>query len=291
MSLKKKAEQLGHTFFYLMLYLGGQRLAYCMLHPIIFTYVFFSPTPHRNLAPYVTKRFPDASWLSKRFHVYNIVIGMGKMLIDRALLGIKKDHIFNGTFEGLSEIEDIINNGTGAIVVLAHVGTWQTAMAHMAGLSTNVHAIMVHNDDTVTKHFYEMGRTRAFHTIDATGFMGGMIEAADILEKGEIVLIMGDRAEDGHTMATDFLGSAINLPVAAYNLAAITNSPIIIAFSAKTGTTSHTLKIWDIVHPHFSGDNKKSELKRCATRFSRSLEQYVQQYPHQWYNFFDIWKQ
>ena len=102
---------------------------------------------------------------------------------------------------------------------------------------------------------------------------------------------MGDRAEGGQTMDTTFLGHSINLPVAAYNLAAITNTPIVIAFSAKTGTTSHTLKIWDILHPQFSSREKQVELSRCAARFSSALEQYVEQYPHQWYNFFDIWQQ
>jgi predicted LPLAT superfamily acyltransferase len=289
--VKKKAEQLGHLFFYLMLLIGGQRLAYFVLHPVIFCYILFSPTPHRNLAPYINKRFPDATWLKKRSHVYKINIGLGKMLIDRALLGLKKDQQFKGVFEGLQTLQEIIASNSGAVIVLAHVGTWQTAMAHIAGLKTRVHAIMVHNDQAVTKHFYEMGRTRPFQTIDANGFMGGMIEAANILEKGELVLIMGDRAEGGHTTATTFLGHPINLPVAAYNLAAITNTPIIIAFSAKTGTTSHTLKIWDIIHPHFSGRDKHVELNRCAARFSQALEQYVKQYPHQWYNFFDIWQQ
>ncbi len=291
MSLKKRGEHLGHLFFYLMLYVGGQPLAYIVLHPIIFVYIVFSSAIHKNLAPYINKRFPDSSWLAKRVHAYKIMIGMGKMLIDRALLGIKKDRLFNGTFEGLNKLQDIIKSGSGAIVILAHVGTWQTAMAHMAGLDTTVHAIMVHNDEAVTKHFYEMGRNRAFQTIDASGFMGGMIEAANILEKGEIVLIMGDRAEGGQTMETSFLGHPINLPVAAYNLGAITNTPIVIAFSAKTGTTSHTLKIWDIIHPHFSGRDKMQELGRCSSRFSKALEEYVEAYPHQWYNFFDIWKQ
>ena len=289
--MKKKAEQLGHLFFYLMLLIGGQRLAYFILYPIIFCYILFSPTPHRNLAPYINKRFPQAGWFAKRIHVYKIIIGLGQMLIDRALLGLKKDRCFNGVFEGLQTLTKIIESGSGAILVLAHVGTWQTAMAHITGINTTVHAIMVHDDKAVTKHFYEMGRTRPFQTIDANGFMGGMIEAANILEKGELVLIMGDRAEGGHTTRTTFLNHPINLPIAAYNLAAITNTPILIAFSAKTGTTSHTLKIWDIIHPHFSGRDKYTELNRCATRFSQALKQYVEQYPHQWYNFLDIWQQ
>ncbi len=289
--MKRKAERLGHLFFYLMLHLGGQRLAYFVLQPIIFTYVLFSPTPHKNLAPYISKRFPDASWFDKRIHAYKIVLGMGKMLIDRALLGLKPDHQFKGVVEGLGDIQDIIRSGSGAIIVLAHVGTWQTAMAHLEGLDTDVHAIMNHDEEAVSKHFYEMERRRSFQTIDADGFMGGMIEAADILTKGELVLIMGDRAMGGKTAQTSFLGERINLPVAAYNLAAITNTPIVIAFSAKTGTTCHVLKVWDIFQPHFSDHDRKTELNRCVSRFSTALEKYVEHYPHQWYNFFNIWQQ
>ncbi|MDA3971955.1 MAG: lysophospholipid acyltransferase family protein [Desulfobulbaceae bacterium] len=289
--MKKTGKQLGPMFFYLMIFIGGQRLAYLVLHPVVLAYVVCSTTIHKRLGPYVNRRFPHGSWLHKRVQVYQIIIGLGKMLIDRALLGIKPDSHFEGTFEGLDRLQDILDSGSGAVVVLAHVGTWQTAMAHLAGLNTKIHAIMAHNEEAMTKHFYEMGRSRSFQIIDAQGFMGGMIEAAAILAKGELVLIMGDRAEGGQTMPTQFLGSPINLPVAAYNLAAVTNTPIIIAFSVKTGTTSHTLKIWDIIHPHFAGREKKAELSRCVSRFSKGLQDYVEQYPHQWGNFFDIWQQ
>lgn len=289
--MKKTGAQLGPLFFYLMLLIGGQRLAYLVLHPVVLAYVSCSTKIHKKLGPYVNRRFPHGSWFHKRLQVYQIIISLGKMLIDRALLGIRPDSHFEGTFEGLERLQDIIDSGTGAVVVLAHVGTWQTAMAHLAGLNTKIHAIMAHNEEAVTKHFYEMGRSRSFQIIDAQGFMGGMIEAAAVLARGELVLIMGDRAEGGQTMPTQFLGSPVNLPVAAYNLAAVTNTPIIIAFSAKTGTTSHTLKIWDIIHPHFADREKKAELSRCVSRFSTALQEYVEQYPHQWGNFFDIWQQ
>ncbi|MEN8257917.1 MAG: lysophospholipid acyltransferase family protein [Thermodesulfobacteriota bacterium] len=288
--LKKKGEHLGHLFFYALIMIGGQLLAYLFLYPLILVYITFSRTPREQLRPYLKRRFPNHSPWQQWWAAYRIVIGMGKMLIDRSWLGLKPKAKLHGAFAGLDSLQKILVSGSGAIITLAHVGTWQTALAHIAGLECNVHLMMAKDTQAVTKHFFELGRKRDFNIIDVTGFMGGMIEAVNALEQGDVVLIMGDRTAGGPTATSTFLGSEIRLPVAAYSLAANTKSPVLIAFSAKHDRTHQTLKIWDIIHPDYRHGNRDQEMGRCADRFSRALEQYVEEYPYQWYNFFDIWE-
>ena len=86
-------------------------------------------------------------------------------------------------------------------------------------------------------------------------------------------------------------GSEVRLPIAAYHLAAIAESPVVILFAAKTERKSYTLSIPDIFYPGQSGQDKREELILGAQRFSNALEKYVERYPYQWYNFFDIWSQ
>lgn len=289
--LKKKGEYLGHLFFYALIMAGGQLAAYLFLYPLILVYAIFSRTPHRQLRPYLSRRFPNHNPWQQWWAAYRIVVGMGKMLIDRSWLGLKPKASLHGTFEGIDKLQETVASGSGAIIILAHVGTWQTAMVHLVKLGCRMHLMMAHDTQAVTKHFFELGRKRDFNIIDVNGFMGGMIETVNALEQGDVVLIMGDRAAGGHTEPTTFLDSKIRLPVAAYNLAANTKSPVFVAFSAKHDRTHQVLKIWDIIRPAYAKGNRDQEMARCADRFSRALEKYVQEYPYQWYNFFDIWEQ
>lgn len=290
-TLKKKSEHLGHLFFYALIMIGGRLSAYLFLYPLTLVYAIFSRTPHNQLRPYLTRRFPDHNLWQRWWAAHRIIIGMGQMLIDRSWLGLKPQARLHGSFEGLETLQEIIASGSGAIIALAHVGTWQTALAHIVNLECRVHIMMSHDTQAVTKHFFELGRKRDFNIINVSGFMGGMIEAINALEQGDVILIMGDRAAGGHTVTTTFLGSDIRLPVAAYSLAANTNTPVLIAFSAKHDRTHQVLKIWDIIHPDYAKGNRDQEMNRCAGRFSTALEKYVQDYPYQWYNFFDIWEQ
>ncbi len=290
-TLKKKAEHLGHLFFYALIMIGGQLAAYLFLYLLILVYCVFSRTPHRQLKPYLSRRFPHQNPWQRWWAVYQIVIGMGKMLIDRSWLGLKSSAKLHGTFEGIDSLQDILDSGSGAIITLAHVGTWQTALAHIEALQCNVHLMMARDEEAVTKHFFELGRKKDFKIIDVNGFMGGMIEAVNALEQGDLVLIMADRAAGGPTVQSTLLGSSIRLPVAAYSLAANTKSPVLIAFSAKHDRTHQVLRIWDTIHPDYTNGNRDQEMARCADRFSRALEHYVEEYPYQWYNFFDIWEQ
>lgn len=290
-TLKKKAEHLGHLFFYALIMTAGQGAAYLFLYPLVLAYATFSRTPHRQLRPYLRRRFPRHTSWQRWWAAYLIVIGMGKMLIDRSWLGLKPKAHLQGSFDNVDTLEESLAAGKGAIIILAHVGTWQTAMDHLVKLRCRMHLMMAQDTQAVTKHFFELGRKRDFNIIDVSGFMGGMIEAVNALEQGDVILIMGDRTAGGHTTTTSFLNSEIRLPVAAYSLAASTKSPVLVAFSAKHDRTHQVLKIWDIIHPDYAHGNRDQEMTRCAARFARALEKYVKEYPYQWYNFFDIWEQ
>lgn len=289
--IKKKLEWLGHGFFYAVLMLGGQRAAYFFLYPVIFTYVFCSRNIHRVTTPFFSRRFPDHTWLQLRLDVFKNVLSFGKVLVDRGWMGFNRNAELSGTFVDSDKLRDAIKEGNGVVVLLAHVGNWQTCLAQLGALNVDVHSLMEFDEERVSKHFFELRGEIPFKIINVYGYLGGMIEATAALHKGDIVLMMADRLHEGRHATVNFLGSEVRLPIAAYHLAAMAESPIVILFAAKTGRKSYTLSIPDIFYPGKSGLDRREELARCAQRFSTALEKYVERYPYQWYNFFDIWSQ
>jgi len=289
--MKKKLEWLGHVFFYALLRIGGQSLTYLFLYPVIFVYVLASRKINRNAAPYFRKPSPDHGRLRLRLDVFKNVLSFGKVLVDRGWMGLNPDVELAGSFEDSEKLCEIIRAKKGVVLVIAHVGNWQTSLVRLQSLDVDVHALMELDVERVSKHFFELRGETPFHIIDVHGFMGGMIDAVTALQKGGLVLMMADRMHKGRAEEVEFLGGKVRFPVAAYHLAATAGSPVVILLSAKTGRKSYTMALWDIMYPDQNGKGGKEGLKDCARRFSAALERYVEQYPYQWYNFFDIWKQ
>ncbi len=289
--MKKRLEWLGHLFFYIMLRIGGQFLAYLFLYPVIFFYVLFSSKIHKNASPYFRRRFPNHGWLRLRVDVFNNVLSFGKILVDRGWMGLNPDVELTGSFTDSEKLREIIRKKKGVVVLLAHVGNWQTSLVRLQALDVDVHALMEFDVERVSKHFFELRGETPFNIIDVHGFMGGMIEATTALQQGGLVMMMADRMHKGRAEKVDFLGAQVRFPVAAYHLAATAGAPVVILFSAKTGKKTYAMGLWDIMYPGQKGKNREDELKECADRFSTALERFVEQYPYQWYNFFDIWQQ
>jgi len=289
--IKKKLEWLGHCFFYALLVLGGQRIAYFFLYPIVFTYVLGSRKIHEVTAPYLRRRFPDHGWLALRLDVFQNVLSFGKVLVDRGWMGFNRTAELTGTFPDSDRLQELIRKGKGVVILLAHVGNWQTCLVRLKALEAEVHALMEFDRERVSKHFFELRGEMPFNIIDVHGYLGGMIEATAALQKGDIVLMMGDRLHQGRHETVDFLGSKVRLPIAAYHLAALAGAPLVVLLAAKTGRRSYTLAIQDQFYPGQEDRDRKEELAHSAQRFADAMSQYAEQYPYQWYNFFDIWAQ
>lgn len=292
-TVKKHLEQLGHLFFYVVLKIGGLRGAYLCLYPVVFTYTLCSKHIRRTTQILFSRLHPGNSSLQLFFDTYKNVYSFGQTLVDRAWLGLEPKAEISATIIGKEKLFEIISSGQGAVLVTAHVGNWQSAMANLGFLPVKVHALMQYDQSAAAKHYFDLGnKERSFDIIDSEGPFGGMVDAAAALQRGEAVTIMADRYVKGTTKAVDFLGKEVRLPDAAYALAASVEAPVIIFLAARTGYKRYELKVWDVFHPKFpSREARHPILQDCCRRFANSLENYLKKYPYQWYNFFDLWEQ
>lgn len=289
--IKRYLEWLGHLFFYGVLRIGGHRLAYLLLYPVIFCYVAFGRRIHYQTRAYFEKRFPGHGWWRRRLDVFFNVLNFGRVLVDRAWIGLSTQGRIAGSFAESDRLDALVAEGRGVIILLAHVGNWQSSFADLGRLPVAIHALMEYDDKAVAKHFFDLGKKRPFSIIDVHGFMGGMVEAAVALQRGEIVLTMGDRLQGGPAATVSFLGAPLRLPLAPYSLAATTGAPVAVLFAAKTGRLSYELQIAEVIRCSAKERPSRQQLAAHASRFAQALERYVERYPYQWYNFFNIWQQ
>lgn len=292
-TLLSRLEALGHWFFYITLRFFGVKGGNLLLVPVIFSYVACSRKIHRTVRPYLQKRFPGSSAFAYFCHTYRNLYSFGKVLVERGWLGKDSSATLEGETIGYDEIIREIDKGRGLVLLIAHMGNWQSALAHLGRLPVTVNALMQYDQEAVAKHYFDLGRSkRPFEIIDADGDFGGMVDSLAALNRGEVVTIMGDRYIKGPATQVEFLGEKTRMPDSAYSLAASAGAPVAVVFAAQTGVGRYQLKMWDLFYPQFeSRDERGKMLLECTSRFSKAMESYLLLYPYQWYNFFNFWKQ
>lgn len=281
-----------HQFFYLMIRLGGRRLAYLVLYFVVAYYVLFSRLARLRAEPYLIRRFPQAQGVHRLWHCYRLILSFGKVLIDRAVVGIMGPESFKVHLDAREELLQLRDENQGLILMAAHVGCWQVAMSALDFLERPVNMLMRQEDGDIDRHYFEhAGIECPYHTIDPSGYLGGTLEMLGALKQGQIVSVMGDRllGSDRSAVAVEFLGAEVYLPFSAYKIASATGAPVVVFFTCKDGANSYSLHLAKVIRvPELAGCRAET-FQPYAVEFGTVLENYCQQHPYQFFNFFDLW--
>ena len=283
----------GHKFFYLVIRYAGREFAYFVLSFAVLFYVFFVPSIRRKADYYLSRRFRGKSPIERLGHTYRIYLSLGKALIDRAVIGILGEEKISWEFRERKELFDILDEGRGVILMTAHVGCWQTAMSTLRILNTPVHLLLQRGEGDIDLHYFEhAGIPCPYGIIDPMGYLGGVLEMMDLLKKGEVLCVMGDRlfGSAKGAVAASFLGGKVLFPFSAFKIASATGSPIVVFFSHKSGPAKYTMEVAKIILVPRDAGKHDSGFLPYVNEFAQALESYTTAYPYQFYNFYDMWE-
>ncbi len=281
-----------HQSFYLMIRLGGRRAAYALLYVVVFYYTLL-PSVRKKCGYYLSRRFPEVSTWESFWNSYRMTLELGKVLIDRALVGILGSEQVKVDLEGKPELLDLLAEKKGLILVNAHVGCWQVAMSALEFVNTPVNLLMQREEDDIDRHYYEhAGIECPYRIIDPRGYLGGVLEMVEVLKRGEVLSVMGDRmlGDDRNGVEIEFMGGTVTMPFSAYKLASATGTPIVVLLSYKTASDSYGLKLYKTIRVPSGLGRGNSVYKPFVREFAESLEDFCREHPFQFFNFFDMWQ-
>ncbi|MBE9503248.1 MAG: hypothetical protein IME96_03650 [Proteobacteria bacterium] len=281
---------LGFWFFHTFIRLGGPLPAYLLLIFILPYYLLIRKSARRSASYYLKHRFPKYGSLRRFFATYYHFLQFGKVLIDQACMGILERDRFQVKFPYKEELIRITGQKKGMVLLTTHAGNWMTAMATMDKMEVPVNLLLnVENSDG--RHFFDLSKRRdEFKFISPNGFMGGLVEATNVLNSGEILSIMGDRTEGARAIYLDFLGEKAPFPVAPYHLAYVTGADIVVLLTARTGKLSFSIEAHCITEGVDREKLSREEtIKMLASNYVTLLEKYTSEHPFMWYNFFNFW--
>lgn len=289
---RKRGNDLGFWFFRIALRTFGLGGAYGLLYFVGLYYLIVDRAVVAASLAYIRRRFPDHGVLRRALDVYLLFVNQGKILVDRFAVAAGYDHI-TMEMRGYDKIRDLVaKQKTGFILLTAHVGNWQIAMTALRRFGKTVYLMMRPEDNEAVKKALnidsEEDTIKIIFTNDA---LGGVIEALKAVKQGYLVSIMGDRAYGFSAVAASFLGGNVQFPYGAFSIAAAVQCPVVVLLSAKVGVKKYLVDVSHIIPaPAGKRGNKDEEMKSAIQEFARVLEEYVHDYPFQWFVFRDIWK-
>jgi len=217
-------------------------------------------------------------------------------IVDR--IGIWFGHVddFNYEMIGEEHLDRVAEEGRGAILVGAHLGSFDALRLLAERKKSIVNVLMfTANAERINTLFRELSPDIDARVIRVDpDSIDSVFEIRECLRRGELVAILGDRVEPGdqhRTLPIPLLGDPVKLPEAPFLLAALLDCPVlmILAFRDVSGRYSvFAEKLADrVCLPRREREKGVAEL--LATYAAR-LEFYCKRHPFQWFNFFDYWE-
>ncbi|MGL1933212.1 MAG: lysophospholipid acyltransferase family protein [Desulfotalea sp.] len=287
-SSKSLAGHWRHNFFYMLIRYTGRVPAYLFSYIVVFFYIFFSRTVYRRTEPYIRRRFPQAGVIKKHIHSWKLCQKFAVALIDKSAISIIGRETFSWDIKNGSQINEILKDGNGLIILTSHTGCWQAAIGGLSDVEAPVH-LMIHRDDgDIDKQYFEKKSSSHIHTIPVDDPLAGIIKTTKALRSNEIVSIMGDRIfpPTSYVGKVNFLGDKALFPTAAYKIAQSTGAPIVMLLTRKVGLSTMFV---EITKPIYVEKKRGADLSLYAQKTADVLEEYIQISPYQFYNFLDLW--
>jgi len=289
---RKRGNKLGFWFFRVAVRVFGLRGAYGLLFFVGLYYLAIDRAVVSASLAFARRRFPEHGAIRRLLDVYLLFVSQGKNLIDRYAVasGYKGIHV---EFKDLEKLQAFLaSQPKGFILLTAHVGNWQVAMAELRKFGRPVHLMMRREDNAAVKDALQVDSEQEQVTVIFTDdSLGGVIEAMKAVNRGEIVSIMGDRTYGYSATGVSFLGDEVRFPHGAFSLAAAAQCPVVVLLSARTGMKQYIVDVSHVIAAPVGRRGKKSEAMQAAVQeFANVLEGYVADYPYQWFVFRDIWK-
>ena len=285
--------RLGYNIFYGLIRLGGRRLAYFGLHWVVLYYVLCRPSIRRKSFPYLLRRFPGQPFWKNYVDCYRMFLAMGRLLIDRGIAGTLGTDKMYFTISGRRELLKLVDEGRGFVLLLSHAGCWQVALAALNFLKVPVNLLLNREEGNNDRHYFDYdGVSSPVRIIDPGGYLGGTLEMLDVLKKGEILCMMGDRVLGSakNALPVEFLNAEALFPYSAFKIASAARVPVVVLLSSKTGGDSYALNVSRIINVLPDLGRSAEGFQPYVEQYVKELEQYVQTHPYQFFNFFNMWQ-
>lgn len=173
--------------------------------------------------------------------------------------------------------------GGGAIIATAHMGSFEVGLAALVDVEPHIHVIFKRDSlDGFESIRRAMRTTLGVHEAAIDDGWETWMRLRDALEQNHVVVMQVDRAMPGQkAQAVPILGGHVLLPLGPIKLAQISGSPIVPVFTVRTATGR--CRVMAEAPIHIDPDAVLIEgVHPALLQLGKVLEKYIAAYPEQW---------
>ena len=269
--------------------LFGRGAARFILKPVIFYYVLFHGTARRASQAYLRRVVGRASFGLTYRHFLNFA----EVALDR-LYFLRGDlRPFKVGSDGFDHLRRLREEKRGAILLGAHVGSFEAMRALAGNKNLQVNILTYRgNAKKLNSVLHSLNPSAAARFIEiAPGEVDSILRVKELVEAGEVVAILGDRADlDGKPAEVDFFGGKARFPTSPYALAAILKCPIFLTFNLYRSPDRYDCFTEPFVERlELPRGDRERALQAFAQRYASRVEHYCRLEPLNWFNFYGFW--
>lgn len=192
----------------------------------------------------------------------------------------------NISIENVTYFDEAISKNKGVVVLSAHLGNWELGAVVVALLGYHFWVVALPHKEKKVNDFFNFQRESKGIKIIPLGKAAR--KSLDILRDNGLLALAGDRDFTGKGAIIDFFGKPAIFPEGPAALSLKTGASIVPGFMLRNPDDTFTLRIEKPVEFTSTGD-KNEDKKQLMKKYIKIFEQYIRQYPDQWYMFKRFW--
>jgi len=191
--------------------------------------------------------------------------------------------------EGIENIDGVLKQNKGGIILTCHIGNWEMGGVVAAMLGYDVSAVaLTHKHKSINDFFVKQREEKGMKVIPISHIMKRCVS---VLRKKGLLALAGDRDFTNNGMIMDFFGVPASIPRGPAMFSLKTDSPIIPGFFIRRDTFNYSF-IFDrpIYVKETPGRDKEEIMKEANEKLVAVMEKYIRAYPEQWLIFRKFWE-
>jgi len=282
---KTRGGLLGYKIFIFVLNKLGLKAAYVLLRIVSIYFVFFAPRASKDIYFYY-RNAQGYSKLRSILAVFSNFYIFGQTILDKISImsGTVKDFTYD--FDGESHLHELKALGRGGMLISAHLGNWDIAGFLLKRIDLKINIVMFEAEHEQIKNYLEnIVQNNNVNIIPIKKDMSHIILMKKAIGNNEIICMHGDRFIKGSRVhKKKFMHKEAYFPTGVFSIAHKLNVPYTFVYCLKDKPNSkhYQLSSTEIKNP----SNSPLDI---LDDYVNSLEEKINKYPNQWFNYFDFW--
>ena len=252
-------------------------------------YFFLLPRRTAGCVRFYRAIFPDRSRLFHLACTWRQYQSFSQLFSER--LELHREGRITYESEGIEHLEQAKREGTGGIILMSHLGSWEVAARLFQAYG---HRMMLYMglkrgeklEGVQKKDIMEDG-LKVIAVPEGGGSPFDMLEGLKFIRDGGFVSIAADRGgHEDRKVSIPFADRRIKLPTTPYLFSAISGAPMFVFFSYRIGRRRYRMDLSPPIQLRIARRKERSVVvAEAAKEYASMLEAAVRLHPEQWYHF------